>query len=275
MLHRYAESETEQYYDHEDAVYRALWDKEGSVHWGLFDDSTGRDFLQACGNLNRFMSRQGGIDAQSKLLDVGCGSGTTAMWLSREFGCQVAGLDLSGVRIANAQESLEAQSAEVQGRTEFHKGSATDLPFAENTFTHAWSQATVYHVPDKEAVLREVYRVLQPGGAFVFDDLTKPQSNISAAAQKFVYERLLYDTDFSFGSYQQSLRDAGFEIIEAHDLSEHLKTSYECLSELSAQADAEHPEHRERFQYLEEAYRETAVAVARQELGWAMFVCRK
>lgn len=272
MLHRYAESETEEYYDHEDVVYRALWDKDGSVHWGLFDDSTGRNFLQACGNLNRFMSRQAGIDANSKLLDVGCGSGTAAMWISREFGCHVAGLDLSGVRIANAQASLTAESAEVQARTEFHKGSATDLPFEEGAFTHAWSQATIYHVPDKEAVLREVYRVLKPGGAFVFDDLTKPQPNVGEAAQKFVYERLLYDTDFSFESYQQSLRDAGFKIVEAHDLSEHLKTSYECLSELAAAGD---DEHKERFEYLHEAYRETALAVTRNEVGWAMFVCRK
>lgn len=272
MQHRYAESETEAYYDHEDAVYRALWDKEGTVHWGLFDESTGREFMAACRNLNRFMSEHGGITSNSKLLDVGCGSGTTALWISREFGCRVSGLDLSGVRIDNARKSLTAESAEVQERTDFHKGSATDLPFAENTFTHAWSQATIYHVPDKEAVLREVYRVLEPGGTFVFDDLIKPRPDISEAAQKFVYERLLYDTDFSFESYQESLRTAGFEIIEAHDLSDHLKTSYECLSELASAGDAE---HRERFEYLTEAYRETALAVTRQEVGWAMFVCRK
>lgn len=272
MLRRYAESETEEYYDHEDAVYRALWDKEGSVHWGLFDESTGREFLKACGNLNRFMARQGGINAESKLLDVGCGSGTTAIWLSREYGSQVAGLDLSGVRIANARASLTAESAEIQARTEFHKGSATELPFEDNTFSHAWSQATIYHVPDKEAVLREVYRVLKPGGTFVFDDLTKPQPNVGEAARKFVYERLLYDTDFSFDSYQDSLREAGFEIGEANDLSDHLKTSYECLSELASAGDAE---HQERFEYLHEAYAETALAVTRREMGWAMFVCRK
>ena len=86
MQHRYAESETEAYYDHEDAVYRALWDKEGTVHWGLFDDSTGREFMAACRNLNRFMSEHGGITSNSKLLDVGCGSGTTALWISRELG---------------------------------------------------------------------------------------------------------------------------------------------------------------------------------------------
>ena len=272
MLHKYTEAETESYYDEEDVVYRALWDKDGSVHWGLFDDTTGRNFLQAGGNLNRFMCRIGNITEADSLLDVGCGSGTTAVWLTKETGCRATGIDLSGVRIDNAKASLLNESDEVQARTEFHKASATDLPFEEGTFTRAWSQATIYHVPDKEAVLREVYRVLAPGGTFVFDDLTKPNPNVGEDARKYVYERLLYDTDFSFDSYQQALQDAGFQIVEAHDLSDHLKTSYECLSELASKGD---PEHQERFDYLHKAYAETALAVSRGEVGWALFVCKK
>ena len=272
MLHKYTETETERYYDGEDVVYRALWDKDGSVHWGLFDDTTGRNFLQAAANLNRFMCQRGAISELDSLLDVGCGSGTTAIWLTKETGCRATGIDLSGVRIDNANATLQQESSEVQARTAFHKASATDLPFEEGAFTRAWSQATIYHVPDKEAVLREVYRVLAPGGAFVFDDLTKPNPEIGEDAREYVYDRLLYDTDFSFNSYQEALKDAGFQVVEAHDLSDHLKTSYECLSELASRGDSE---HQERFDYLTKAYSETALAVTRGEVGWALFVCKK
>ena len=272
MQLQFSESETEQYYDHEDAVYRALWDKDGSVHWGLFEDGANMTFLQAGANLDRVMVQRGQISDDSTVIDVGCGSGTIAIGLCKAIGCQVTGVDLSGVRIANAIDSLEDQPEEVRERVTFKKGSATDLPIEDDSFDRAWSQATIYHVPDKVKVLEEVYRVLKLGGIFVFDDLIKPQPEISEKARKFVYERLLYDTDFSFESYQEALKTAGFEVLEAEDLSRHLKTSYLMLSEAASKGNEE---HRERFAYLAEAYRETAAAVDTRELGWAMFVCRK
>ncbi len=268
----YSEAETEQYYDHEDAVYRALWDKDGSVHWGLFEEGAKMTFLEAGANLNKVMAQRGQINSDSVVIDVGCGSGTTAVALCKSSGCQIAGVDLSGVRIANAIDSLDDESREVQDKVSFKKGSATDLPIEDNSFTHAWSQATIYHVPDKVKVLEEVYRVLKPGGIFVFDDLIKPQPNISEKAKTFVYDRLLYDTDFSFASYQEDLKALGFEILIADDISAHLKTSYLMLSNAASQGNEE---HRERFAFLAEAYRETAAAVENQEVGWAMFVCRK
>ena len=269
---QFSESETEQYYDHEDVVYRALWDKDGSVHWGLFEDGANMTFLEAGANLNKVMAERGQVGPESRVIDVGCGSGTIAVALCNSIGCQVTGVDLSGVRIDNAIESLKDQPAEVQQKVEFKKGSATDLPIEDESFDRAWSQATIYHVPDKVKVLQEVYRVLQPGGIFVFDDLIKPQPEISEKARKFVYERLLYDTDFSFESYQVALKDAGFEVLEAADISSHLKTSYLMLSDAASQGNEE---HKERFAFLAEAYQETAAAVDNKEVGWAMFVCRK
>ena len=47
MSSKFTEQETEIYYDSEDAFYRSFWDEGGSVHWGVFDESTGDDFLKA------------------------------------------------------------------------------------------------------------------------------------------------------------------------------------------------------------------------------------
>jgi ubiquinone/menaquinone biosynthesis C-methylase UbiE len=43
---------------------------------------------------------------------------------------------------------------------EFHKASAARLPYVDGTFTHVWSQAPLYHVPDRDRVLGEIHRVL-------------------------------------------------------------------------------------------------------------------
>ena len=186
MPSRFSEAETEAFYDAEDALYRSFWDREGSLHWGWFDQESGDDFLAACVNLNRVMLEKAQIEPAAQVLDLGCGNGNTATWLCQSACCQVTGIDLSGVRINHATESLRDQAPEVSARLTFEKASATDLPFDADSFSHVWSQATIYHIPDKEKTLQEVYRVLKPGGLFVFDDLTKPRPDISDKVLDFV-----------------------------------------------------------------------------------------
>ena len=275
---RFSERDTEEYYDAEDALYRSFWDAEGSLHWGVFDapENGAGDvraaFMVACARLNEIMLANAGIDAAAQVLDLGCGNGNTATWLCRATGARVTGIDLSGVRIDNANAAL-GELPELAGRLAFQKASATDLPFADGSFTHIWSQATIYHIPDKAKTLQEAYRVLQPGGVMVFDDLTKPRPDISEEARAFVYDRLLFDTDYSFYSYMDALRTTGFRVLEARDLSAHLARSYDCLSQMAATgAD---PERRERFAALADAYRKMVNAVRNDELGWAQYLCVK
>ena len=272
MSSKFTEQQTESYYDSEDAIYRSFWDEDGSVHWGYFDESANGDFLRACSRLNHMMVEKGRIDENSRVLDLGCGNGTTAIWLSDSRSCHVTGVDLSGVRVANAKTARAQQNADAQARLDFEKASATDLPFGDKTFSHLWSQAVIYHVPDKRTGLKEAYRVLEDGGIMVFDDLTKPKAQVSAEAQEFVYDRLLFDTEFSFESYQEALKSTGFEILEAHDLSNHLRLSYLSLAERTPKDTQDHAEH---YRWLTNAYIETALAVDHNELGWGLFVCRK
>ena len=272
MLHKFTEQDTEAFYDTEDAVYRSFWDDQGSLHWGFFDSSTGLDFLKACSRLNSMMIEKAQIDAGARVLDLGCGNGTTAMWLGRSTGCRVVGIDLSGTRIGNAERALQEQPIELKSRLGFEKASATELPFPDGSFTHVWSQATIYHVHEKEKALSESYRVLENGGLLVFDDLIKPRSDIGEAAKAYVYDRLLFDTDFSFDSYQVALRNAGFSVLEALDLSPHLKTSYQCLAELTrAKGDEQHGKYMD----LSFAYEQMEQALDNGELGWGLYLCQK
>jgi ubiquinone/menaquinone biosynthesis C-methylase UbiE len=269
---RFSEHDTERFYDAEDAHYRSFWDKAGSLHWGVFDEATGDDFLKACANLNDIMVRKSGLNAGARALDLGCGNGNTTIWLARSTGCRSLGVDLSGVRVGNAKRDLLKQSSELRDRVDFRKASATDLPFEDASFTHVWSQAAIYHVPNKEQALREAWRVLTPGGMFVFDDLTKPKQQVSQRAKKYVYDRLLFDTDYSFESYQSALRQVGFDVIEAIDLSRHLAASYSRLAKMAKLAPSSGSEHLNELSF---AYERMVECIEDVEVGWALYVCRK
>jgi arsenite methyltransferase len=95
------------------------------------------------------------------VLDVGCGSG----WLARRLGKlapegRVVGMDISDemVRIAR-RNSIDHENLL------FVTGEVAEIPWEPNFFTHAISIESLYYWPDPAAGLKEVHRVLRPGGS--------------------------------------------------------------------------------------------------------------
>lgn len=259
----FSEQDTEAFYDREDAKYRSFWDEEGSLHWGYLppshDGPASLVFKQGCERWNTMMLEASGINASSRVLDLGCGNGNTAIWLAQKTGCEVVGVDLSGVRVQNARDKVTALGGDLN--VSFVKGSVLDLPLEDNTFTHAWSQATFYHVPQRVGALREAYRVLQDKGVLVFDDLVSPTRDVNFNALKFVYERLLFQPEMSHADYLAALRQHGFFVRQQLDLSQHLNGNYDLLSHMAADS---YPE-------LSDAYRHMCEAIHEGQVGWSFF----
>lgn len=274
MVSKFSEEDTEKFYDSKDEIYRSFWDEKGSLHWGYF--STKKEtYLDASNNLTDIMAKKAKIKSSSSVLDIGCGNGAVDIYLAKKFGCKIIGIDLSGVRISNALKNLENESVEIKNKTRFKKASATNLPFKDEEFSHVFIQATIYHVHDKIKALKEVCRVLKGGGMFVIDDLTKPKKEISRESQKHVYDRLLYDTDFSFESYKETLKDLGFTILYSEDISPHLKRSYEELIKILKEKIKERTSFEEKYKKLITSYEFMIKAVDKKELGWGLFICKK
>lgn len=99
------------------------------------------------------------------IIDVGCGVGGSTRRLSHETDCSVTGIDLSDEYIDVAKRLT--QLLDMQERVKFHAASALELPFDDNSFDGAWSIQMNMNVEDKLGWLKEVYRVLKPGGRVV------------------------------------------------------------------------------------------------------------
>jgi ubiquinone/menaquinone biosynthesis C-methylase UbiE len=103
------------------------------------------------------------VPADARVLDVGCGSGWATRLLA-EYAAngRVTGIDISDEMIAMARETSRSF-----GKVEFQVASAENLPFANGEFTHAFSMESLYYYAHIPAALKEIHRVLQPGGLFV------------------------------------------------------------------------------------------------------------
>jgi arsenite methyltransferase len=102
------------------------------------------------------------IDADAYVLEVGCGAGATASYLAREYGCRVMGVDLRESMVALARERAEREG--VQDQTEFRVANALSLPFGDGQFDVAVCESVATFIADKARVVREVARVVRPGG---------------------------------------------------------------------------------------------------------------
>ena len=108
------------------------------------------------------------LKAGDRMLDLGCGEGRHAIAAYLETGAEVTGLDLSEDDITTARSRLaEAEAMGLSKRSgfcKFQRGNALSLPFNDNSFDKLICSEVLEHIPDYQAVLREIDRVLKPDG---------------------------------------------------------------------------------------------------------------
>lgn len=139
----------------------------------------------------RFAVGRTGLRPGGYALDVCCGTGMLALEQAKAVGAagKVVGLDFCREMLTVAEKNIAR--TEYGPVIELVEGNAMSLPFADNTFDSATIGFALRNVPDIEAVLREMRRVVKPGGAVVSLDLAKPGAPVFKQLYYFYFERLL------------------------------------------------------------------------------------
>lgn len=124
--------------------------------------------------MNRFQEPEGrraiadlGLPPGSRGIDVGCGPGLYALWLAEAVGPggHVLGIEPKLERVEWARNVIAGAPA--AGRVELREGDGTAIDAADATFDWLWCGDVLHHVQETQTALKELVRVVRPGGLIV------------------------------------------------------------------------------------------------------------
>ncbi|MCA8959339.1 MAG: methyltransferase domain-containing protein, partial [Planctomycetes bacterium] len=109
------------------------------------------------------------IDADSRVLDLGCGLGGSCRYLASKCVCHVTGIDLTDAYCEAATRL--SRHVGLSKQTTFRQGNACDLPFDDGEFDVVWTEHAQMNIEDKVSFYGEAHRVLRSGGHLLFHDI--------------------------------------------------------------------------------------------------------
>ena len=165
------------------------------------------------------------IQAEDKILDVGCGGGRTISKLAAMASAgKVYGIDYSEQSVTAARRGnarlIDPPSPRLRragiGRVEIQQGTVSKLPFADETFDLVTAIETHLFWPDLPNDMREIFRVLKPGGAFlIVSEIYHGGKHIEGVRKKIFDQHLAANMNLlTPDEHRELFADAGFSHVQ-------------------------------------------------------------
>ena len=162
----------------------------------------------------QILKRMGGPLPGGRVLELGCGRGVGIEIILKGFGAkQVDAFDLDPEMIALAQKRMARLGKQVK----LWVGDATAIQAKDNAYHAVFDFAIIHHIPKWRDALREVYRVLKPGGRFYAEEVLKQFIGNPVWRRFFDHPQ---EDRFDCKQFVAALRTIGFRIVAQRKLGE-------------------------------------------------------
>lgn len=267
--------------------YDKTWDSSRhTLHVGIFNhkkDSLDKAYKQATEHLIENITAIMPISKNSKILDVGCGTGRTLIEICAKHNCRGVGIDLSDEQIKDAQEYLQKinKNHSLQKlpkiNVRFIRTSGSNLEKSlekDRQFTHIISQDAIFLITNKQSFFENVYRLLIPGGIFAAADFLSESgdSKITESEKSLIYKLVNWNESLSLITYQDILKTVGLSVIKTERKDADMIRTYKKLAQkMNPYISLDD----KTFTELKERYESIVSAVKNGKMSWGFFFAQK
>jgi cyclopropane fatty-acyl-phospholipid synthase-like methyltransferase len=175
------------YYEETQAFYDLFWTeaRTRSMNYGLWSPTTFTR-RRAFENQNRTIASALRMTASDVVLEAGCGTGGTTVWLAATYGARGVGITLCQNQVERATRIAARRG--VGRQTHFLVMDFMHTAFRDGTFTKIFASESACYAPSKTAFLREAHRLLRPGGRIVVIDGFLAPRRLESAEERLLAE---------------------------------------------------------------------------------------
>jgi tocopherol O-methyltransferase len=174
--------EIENHYKANQIMFSIFWSKN-YLRYGFWDKKT-KNVEEALKNVDKEVGRILQLKSGDKVLDAGCGVGGSVIYFAKNFDIHITGINISENQLSIGRKKAKAKANKLNEKVKFENQSFLSTTFKNSSFDKIYAIESIYHTHDTEKVIKEMYRILKPGGKIVIVDRFLAKENMNVEEKK-------------------------------------------------------------------------------------------
>jgi ubiquinone/menaquinone biosynthesis C-methylase UbiE len=211
-----------QYYESMNMALKRMNNGYTMLHYPYYVNESD-SFMKAQANLTDYcISLLDPLD-NKEVVEIGCGNGVQSIYIYQNFNpSKITGIDLSEANIEIAESEKERVKAE---KVRFIVDDAQNMKhIPSESVDVVINIESAFHYPDKTAFLKEIHRVLKPGGQFLIADILCTKKKKKRMIK--LWGRSMSHHFWDHAQYQEEFTRSELKVARSEDISQHIRKGW-------------------------------------------------